>query len=150
MNTTPQTAGLNLLAQSIDDLKLLSASIQDAIVKVGEIFYDRDQRSLTIRLSRFRHEDRDGKKSEEAERVLSGLQIQDILSLASKNIDRSNPKAFMVLLSLDFTPADDGTGGVLQIMFAGDGMLRLELDCLDLSLMDVSKARATTIIPSHS
>ena len=87
---------LKLLAQSDEGLAVISAALQDAIVRVDGIRFDADAQTLTLNASRYRHELGEGK------RVRAGLRLNNILSLQAKGIERSDPEAYLVLLSVGF------------------------------------------------
>lgn len=137
------TQRLRLIAQDNDDLKIISASLQDAIGRVGEIVYNKRARALTLRLTRFSHE------HEHAQRILSGLRIDSVLDIKTRGIDRSDPDAMAVLLSINFTEGALAPGGVLNLIFAGNGQIRVEVECIDITLADVSDPRNTDKKPLH-
>ncbi|MGB0908640.1 MAG: DUF2948 family protein [Maricaulaceae bacterium] len=138
------TRSLKLKAQTAEDLTVISSLIQDAILRVGEISFDKTAHALSLRLYRFSNEDK--KKSE---RILTGLRFDGVLSVASRGIDRSDKEAMAVLLSLDFTPAEEQPAGQLSLIFAGGGEIVCELECIDAILADVSASRATQSAPLH-
>ncbi len=135
---------LRLKAETKEDLSVLSASLQDAIGRVGDISYKARSHAFTMRLSRFKHED-----DSSAERILSGLRIDGVLGARLRGIDRSDPDAMLVLLTLIFTPDDTGLSGKLALVFAGGGEISLDIECLDIILADISKARITDKVPLH-
>lgn len=134
---------LKLKAETSEDLQVLSSLVQDAILRVGEIRYDAGARSLSCRMTRFRHE------SDKSQRVLTGLRIDGITKLRSRGVDRSDPEAMIVLLDIAFDPESDGPGGTLTLNFAGQGDLQAEIECLELILADVSEPRDTDAVPLH-
>ena len=138
------TDQLKIRADSAADVAIFSAALQDAILKVGDIQYGGSGRYLSLRLTRFRHE-----AQLASERILTGLRIDDVLSLKSKGIDRADPEAMAVVLSISFTSGDAEPGGVLKIIFAGGGELQAEIECIDMTLADVSAPRKTDKLPLH-
>ncbi len=137
------TTKLRLKAQSVDDLAVFSAALQDAILRVGEISYSAKAHSFTLRLSRYRHE-AGGKQ-----RVLTGLRFDGVMSVSSKGIVRDDPEALAVLIALNFEPEQNEPGGVIHLIFAGDGEIQLTVECIDAVLVDVSEPRATQSEPLH-
>lgn len=137
------TQRLRLIAQDNDDLKIISASLQDAIGRVGEMVFDRRGRALTLRLTRFSHE------QEKPQRLLSGLRIDSVLDIKTRAIDRTDPEALAVLLSLDFVEGEFAPGGVLNLIFAGGGHIRIEVECIDIILADITDPRNTDKTPLH-
>jgi len=138
------TDKLKLRAESQEDLVILSAALQDAILRVGEIHYSARERHLDLRLSRFANESKDP-----AARVLTGLRVDGVINLQSKGIDRTDPEAMMVLLSMDFAPDSTPPGGILSLIFAGGGIIRAQLEAIDVILADVSEPRLTDKKPLH-
>ena len=138
------TKPLNLRAECAEPLGVISAALQDAITRIADIHYAPSAHALTLRMTRFRHEDEDA-----SERVLTGLRADSILSLQSSGIDKADPEAMAVLLSIDFTAGDDAPGGTLDFTFAGGGRLRAAAECIDLTLADVSEPRKTDKQPLH-
>jgi hypothetical protein len=147
---------LKLLASDTDDLAIIAAAMQDAIVNIGGIHFEKTARALSLRMSRFTHEraiikDAEAKNTtikDKASRVEAGLRIDGVLSLQSRGLDQENPKAFAVVLDMTFTPIDVLSGHI-DIIFAGGGQLRARVEALDVILADTDNSRATKAIPSH-
>lgn len=133
---------LRLLAQDQDDLAVISAALQDAIAKVGDISYEAKARRLTIAFNRFRWE------AGSRQRVRSALQIGGVLSLQARKIRRDRRDAVVELLAIGFE-AGEPPGGVLTLSFAGGGDLRADVECVDAVLADVSEPWPTPRAPAH-
>lgn len=132
---------LRLLAEDADDLAVLSAAVQDAVAKVGDIVFEPTTRVLTIGLNRYRWE-------AGGQRVRSGLQLGSVLRLEARRIRRGVPDAVLNILALTFEPGDP-PGGVITMNFAGGGDLRATVECLDVVLADVSQPWPTPRTPVH-
>ena len=117
---TPPPA-LRLLAEDADDLKIISAALQDAVAKVGDIHFEQRGRKLTIEFNRFRWEADDGK----LERVRAGLQLGGVLSVKARRVRREVKTAVVELLALEFLPGE-APGGVVAFEFAGGGQCGCE------------------------
>lgn len=135
-------APLQLLAEDPDDLAVISAALQDAVAKVGDISYETKARRLTIAFNRFRWEA--GAK----QRVRSALQLGGVLALQQRKIRRDRRDAVLELLTIGFE-AGEAPGGVLTLTFAGGGDLRAEVECVDAVLADVSAPWPTPRSPAH-
>ncbi|WP_193142629.1 DUF2948 family protein [Meridianimarinicoccus sp. MJW13] len=131
---------LRLLAETADDLAILSALVQDAVFPGSEMTYRPGKREFALLLNRFRWEDRETAKRQKRpfERVQSVLLVGDVLKVASQGIDRDDTDTVLSLLSVTFDPAQDGAGEIL-LTLAGDGAIRLTVECLNLHLRDVTK-----------
>lgn len=128
-----------LRAEDEDDLKIISALVQDAVLMGSEISYDPKARRLALLLNRFRWEDAKQAKAEgrEFERVRSLLIVSDVLDLQSDGVGRDRDTV-LELLALTWQPAEDGAGK-LAIKFAGDGTLVAGVECINLDLHDVTQ-----------
>jgi len=133
---------LQLLAEDEEDLKVISAALQDAVARIGDIQYEAAGRRLTVGLNRFRWEA--GKR----ERVRAGLQLGSVLSVQARRLRRGTPDAVVELLAVKFEPGE-APGGAVTLTFAGGGDLRCEVECVDAVLADVSQPWPTKRAPVH-
>ncbi|MDP3660156.1 DUF2948 family protein [Phenylobacterium sp.] len=138
----PDSAALRLLAMDEDDLAVISAALQDAVAKVGDIAYEPRERRLTIVFNRYRWESGGG------ERVRSALQLGGVSLLQARRIRRGARQAVVELLSVHFEVGDAPSGSVV-ISFAGGGDLRAEVECVDAILADISTPWPTRSEPAH-
>jgi len=137
-------APLRLLAEDAADLEVISAALQDAVAKLGDIRWEPATRRLTVALNRFRWE-ADGRAHE---RVRSGLQLGSVLSVQARKLRRDAPRAVVNLLALEFEPGE-APGGIVLLRFAGDADLRCEVECIDAVLTDVSAPWGARGRPKH-
>jgi hypothetical protein len=135
-------APLQLLAEDPDDLAVISAALQDAVAKVGDISFEAKARRLTIVFNRFRWE------ADKRQRVRSGLQLGGVLAVQARKIRRDRRDAVLELLALAFEP-DEAPGGLLTLSFAGGGDLRVRIECVDAVLADISEPWPTPREPAH-
>jgi Protein of unknown function (DUF2948) len=139
-----ETTPLRLLAEDAEDLELISAALQDAVGLIGDITYEATERRVTLVLNRFRWEtDATG-----AERVRTALQFGSVLAVKARKLRRDTPDAVVELLAADFEPGDAPGGGVL-LRFAGGGDMRLEVECIDAALADLSEPWPASRAPAH-
>jgi hypothetical protein len=133
---------LRLLAQDQEDLEVISAAMQDAVMKVGDIVYEPAAHRLTIAFNRFRWEAGGG------ERVRAGLQLGGVLGVQARKIRRGAKDAVLELLAMTFTPTD-APGGDVTLSFAGGGDLKANVECIEAVLADVSNPWRTPRTPAH-
>lgn len=131
---------LRLIAQDEEDLGVISAALQDAVAKVGDITFENGR--LTLLFNRFRWEE--GRR----ERVRSGLQLGCVQAVKSRKLRREAKAAVLELLALTFEPAE-APGGAVVFTFAGGGDLRAEVECIDAALADLSAPWPTPRQPEH-
>jgi hypothetical protein len=135
---------LRLLAQDAEDLEIIAAALQDAVGKIGDIHYQAPTRQLTMVLNRFRWE----AGGTAAERVRAGLQFGGVLAAKARKLRRDAPEAVIELLTIEFEPGE-APGGAIVLSFAGGGDLRLDVECIDAALADVSAPWPTKRTPAH-
>jgi hypothetical protein len=140
------SALLRLLADDEEDLKVISAALQDAVCHIGDIDYELKARRLTVSLNRFRWEA--GQTGRGGERVRTALQFGGVLSVKARRLRRDAKQGVLSVLSLAFEPAEP-PAGVVVFNFAGGGALRADVECLDAVLADLSAPWATPRRPSH-
>jgi hypothetical protein len=138
-------APLRLLAEDEDDLEVISAALQDAIAKVGDIEWDAKGRRFTLALNRYLWETPAGLLGA---RVRAGLQFSSVLAVKSRNLRRDPPDAVIELLAVRFEPGE-APGGAIRLAFAGGGDLELTVECVDAALADISVPWPTPSTPAH-
>ena len=131
---------LNLGAEDTDDLQVISALVQDAVLPITEIRWQKSRRRLALLVNRLRHEDiaTAARMGRPVERVQSLLVVSGALSVASQGLDRNETDTVLQLLSVAFEPGADGAGFVV-LTLAGDGAIRVAVEALDLRLRDVTR-----------
>lgn len=138
---------LRLLAEDAGDLQIISAALQDAVAKVGEVRFDPRARTLTVACNRYRWE-RAGGRGRSGERVRSALQIGSVLAVRSRQVRLDAPTAVISVLSVAWEPAAP-PAGVVVLTLAGGGELRVEVEALEAVLADVSDPWPARGIPVH-
>jgi hypothetical protein len=137
-----EPAPLRLLAQDADDLAIISAALQDAVAKVGDIDFEPKARRLTIAFNRYCWECGGG------QRVRSGLQLGGVMKVETRKIRRNAPSAVLEFLAMTFEPGE-APGGVVTLSCAGGGDLRATVECIEAVLADLSKPWPTPREPAH-
>lgn len=131
---------LRLKALDADDLAVLASLTQDAIFPASEMQWDRKARRFGLLLNRFRWEDAPNATSRrrDFERVQAVLVFEDVLKVQSQGVDKSDPDMVFSLLSIAFAPGEDGAGRI-ELTLAGDGVIALEVEALEVVLRDVTR-----------
>lgn len=127
---------LNLGALGAEDLQVISALVQDAVLPVTEIRWLGAQRRLALLINRLRHEDKPAGRP--VERVQSLLVIDQVLAVSSQGVDRKDQDLVLSVLSLSFD-ASEAPGGFVELTLAGDGAIRARVEVLEVSLRDVTR-----------
>lgn len=145
---------VRLQAREADDLAIISALVQDSAVRVADLGFDRPARRFALMMNRFRWEREARPKGllrrRVPERVRSVLRFDHVEQAAVQGIDLAAGDQVLELLSLQLDWRGDDDGGALLLVFAGGGMIRLELECIEAVLEDLTGAWPARRRPSHS
>ncbi len=133
-------SALRLRALDADDLQVISALVQDAVFPITEMSWKRRHRRFAILLNRFRWEDAPAAERHKRsfERAQAVLTIEDVQRVATQGLDLSDRDAVLSILSIGFEPGEDGTGR-LVLTLAGDGAVAIDVECLEVTLRDVTR-----------
>lgn len=134
---------LHLMAVDDEGLAVISALVQDAVMPVTEMRWDRRIRRFALLVNRFRWEDREAAehRARPYERVQAVLTIEDVQHVVSQGFDRGDDDLVLSLLSLAFEPRAEGAGRVI-LTLAGDGAIGVDVECLEVTLNDVTRPYA--------
>jgi hypothetical protein len=129
-----------LIALDEDDLAVISAHVQDARVKTGNILWRQGEKRLVIGLERLDLDcELDGKEAgKEAGHFVSALRFDRVLSVKSRNVAMDKPDAAIELIGLEFT-ATDAPSGKITLLFSGRGAMQIEVECLECELADLGE-----------
>jgi hypothetical protein len=142
---------LKLIALDKDDLKVISAHLQDAILRVDEMTYVARDRRFAAIFRRFNWSDaRDssGRKTS-YERRQCALRFEKVEHAQVKDLPLNGQgEGVFELLAIDFEAADD-VAGFITLIFAGGGAIRLKVDCIEAELRDLGPVWKTQSKPEH-
>lgn len=141
---------LKLIALDEEDLAVVSAHLQDAVVRVGDMAYLPAEKRFVAVANRFDWEGAiaAGTTRTPFARRRSGLRFERVLGAAVSGIDLNAKDAVLSLLALEFAAADTPAGYV-TVRFSGGGAIRLHVECIEAQLTDLGAAWATKRKPDH-
>jgi hypothetical protein len=138
---------LKLIAMDGEDLAVVSAHCQDAVLKVGDLDFLPAENRFVIAMNRFVWEAVGGKENT-FERRKAVLHFERVTKVRMQGIDRRRKDTVLALLAVTFAPAD-APAGVVEIAFAGGSTLQLEVECVEAQLGDLDAAWSTENLPRH-
>lgn len=138
---------LKLAALDADDLTVISACMQDSVLKTGEIAFAPAEMRLILPVNRFAWEKAGGRLSI-PERRRSVLHFDRVVAVKSANIDRGSPDKVLSILAVRFEPSE-APAGTVEVTFAGGGALRFDVECIEAQLADLGPAWAAKAKPKH-
>jgi hypothetical protein len=135
---------LKLVAFDQEDLAVLSAHLQDAVIRTGDLTFLAEQHRFALVARRFEWES----PQAEPRRRLCGMHFERVLRVRTRNIERDQPDEVLNLLAVTFDQAE-APAGLLTLVFAGDKAVQLDLECLEAQMKDLGPVWAAGDRPSH-
>ncbi len=139
---------VKFVALDRDDLEVVSAHLQDALVKVADVIWRPKERRLVVALSRFDWLSAEGTKPE-LRRCRSALRFERVNSCKCRSVNPAGKDAVLNLLAVEFTETD-APAGVVTLTFSGGGVLRLEIECLECELANLGPSWPAHLRPVHA
>lgn len=140
---------LKLIALDEEDLQILSAHLQDAVLKVEDIEYLAAEKKLVLGVNRFVWElASDGKRRRSFERRRTALLFDRVGKVQATGIDRRHANDILSLLAIRFI-VGDAPSGIVELTFAAGKALRLEVEAIEAQLTDLGPAWETSFKPEH-
>lgn len=153
MTAIPSENRLLLRATDLEDLKVIAACLQDALLPVQDACYLPSEQSFVLVVNRFRWEAEAGDNPDQPgalhERVLCGVRFEGVKRVASRGIERSKRTLPLELLTLAAGIGPEPDTFDLRLIFAGGGAIRLEVDRILCHLEDLDEAWPTRWRPNH-
>jgi hypothetical protein len=138
---------LKLLALDSEDLDVISATTQDAVVRVADMGFAKADRRFALLMNRYAWEE-PGKKGQ---RRRTALHFDQVREVKVAGIDTNARDGVLELLAVVFEAgAPTDPAGRVELRFAGGGTVRLEVDCLEARLQDLGAAWAAKMKPEHA
>ncbi len=143
-----QMDALKLVALDREDLQIVSAHVQDAVMKVGDLHYTPREKRFVVAMNRYAWEGRGGLFRRKRERRNSVLHFDRVLAARTAGIDPARPDEVLSLLAVTFRPGE-APAGIVELAFAGGGTIRLDVECIEARLSDLGAAWQASSTPIH-
>src|SRR5215470_13426511 len=133
---------LKLIALDAEDLAIISAHLQDAVMKVGDLaFLPREKRFAAI-ANRFDWLDAiEGEAAREKRyaRRRAALRFERVLGAQVQGLDLKTKGTVAELLAIEFE-AGEAPAGRVVLKFADGAAIRLNVECIEAELRDLGPA----------
>ncbi|MCK8780193.1 DUF2948 family protein [Rhizobium sp. NTR19] len=139
---------LKLLALDTDDLGIVSAHMQDAVFKMGDVRWSAPERTLSLAANRFVWEEA-GKRRKSYERRRAALVFKRVEAVRSTGINRNRKEEVLSLLAITFNQKGEGPEGTVELVLSGNATIALDVECIEVALADVGGAWETASKPRH-
>ena len=136
---------LKLVALDQEDLAVISAHLQDAIVRVGDLAYLPAENRFAFLARRF---DWEAGLNEPPRRRLTGLHFERVTGVRVRGVDRTKPDSVLNLLAIAFD-AGDAPSGTATLIFAEGAAIQVELECVEMQMKDLGPVWEAEGRPVH-
>jgi hypothetical protein len=137
---------LKLLALDAEDLQIVSAHVQDAVVRVPDMGFARGDRRFALLMNRFDWTTGTGRGK--GLRKRAALHFEAVTAVATAGFDPNAAEGVLELLAITFSPTE-APSGLVELSFAGGGTVRLSVEYLEARLSDLGAAWAAAATPNH-
>jgi hypothetical protein len=160
---SPCTDELKLVALDKDDIEVISAHVQDSLVKIADILWRPSEHRFVVALNRFDWMSaaeiaKVGNKmsgaaagaaaKQDYRRCRTALRFERVLACKCRNLNQTAKDAQLNLLAVEFAETDS-PAGIVSLIFSGGGVIRLDVECLEAELADLGEVSAAAICPDH-
>ena len=139
---------LKLIGKNQEDLKVLSAYLQDSVVTIKDIVFLKQNRTFVMIVNRFMWEDAEKKSFGESKRIRCAVKFEEVIKVESKNINQKNKNKPLEYLAMKCGTSADQTCKMM-IFFAGNGIITVISEAIQVDLQDLGKPWIAKHIPTH-
>ena len=143
-----EAKNLKLIARTEEDLRVVSAYLQDAIVNSSDIANLFKNKIFLIQLNRFMWEDVEKGVFRKNKRIRTVLKFENVIKVLSKNINLSKKDIFFDFLAIETNLMPD-KNYEMKIVFAGDSAIKVLAEVIEVTLDDQGEAWNTKNMPKH-
>ena len=143
-----KTVNLKLLGRSIEDLKTISAYLQDSIIIQKDITILKKNKIFLMLVSRFMWEDAEKGLFRENKRIRCALRFDQVSNVLCKNINQKKKNKVLELLAIKNISMKDQTSKI-SLIFAGDSIITILVEEIDVLLDDLGEPWIVKKAPKH-
>ena len=139
---------LKLIARTDEDLRIISAHLQDSIASTANIANLRKNKIFLMQLNRFMWEDVERGVFRKNKRIRTILKFENVISVNSKNISQSNKDKFLDFLAIESNQVSDNNYE-MNLIFSGDAVIKVVAEVIEVTLDDKGEPWDTKNKPKH-
>ena len=143
-----EAKNLKLIARTEEDLRVVSAHLQDSIASVADIANLKKNKIFLMQLNRFMWEDVEKGVFRKNKRIRTILKFENVMNVLSRNINQVKKDEFLDFLAIETNITPD-KNYEMKIIFAGDAIIRVVSEVIEVTLDDQGKAWDTKNKPKH-
>ncbi len=139
---------LKLIARTEEDLRVVSAHLQDSIASIADIANLKKNKIFLMQLNRFMWEDVEKGVFRKNKRIRTILKFENVMNVLSRNINQLKKDKFLDFLAIETNITPD-KNYEMKIIFAGDAIIRVISEVIEVTLDDQGEAWDTKNKPKH-
>ena len=139
---------LKLLGKNQEDLKIISAYLQDSILIVKDIVFLKQNRIFVMIVNRFMWEDIEKGVFRQNKRIRCAVKFEEVIKVESKNINQKNKNKPLECLAIKSSSIFDEVYKI-KIFFAGNSIITIISEVIEVALHDLGKPWNVKHIPLH-
>ena len=143
-----EKTNLKLICKNQEDLKVISAYLKDSIVTVKDMIFLKKNRIFVMIVNRFMWEDVEKGVFRQNKRIRCAVKIEEVIKVESKNINQKNKNKPLECLAIKCSSIFDETYKI-KIFFAGDSIITIISEVIEVALHDLGKPWNVKHIPRH-
>ena len=139
---------LKLIARTEEDLRVVSAHLQDSIASISDIANLKKNNIFLMQLNRFMWEDVEKGVFRKNKRIRTILKFDNVIEVNSKNINQTNKDKFLDFLAIESIQMPDDNYE-MKLIFSGDAIIRVIAEVIEVALDDQGEPWDTKNKPKH-
>ena len=139
---------LKLIARTDEDLKVISAHLQDSIADIKNIAHLKKNKIFLMQLNRFMWEDVEKGVFRKNKRIRTMLKLDNVLEVNSRNIRQKSKDEFLDFLAIECQRMPD-KNYEMKLIFSGDSIIRVITEVIEVILDDQGAPWDTKNKPKH-
>ena len=143
-----EVKNLKLIARTEEDLRVVSAHLQDSIANVSDIANLKKNKIFLMQLNRFMWEDVEKGVFRKNKRIRTILKFENVIKVHSKKINQSKKDKFLDFLTIETNKMPDNNYE-MKIVFAGDSIIKVISEVIEVTLDDQGESWDTKNMPKH-
>ena len=143
-----EKVGLRLIGKNQENLKVISAYLQDSIVVVNDMVFLKQNKTFIMIVNRFMWEDFEKGIFSEVKRIRCAVKFEEVLEVKSNNINQKNKKRSLEYLAIKCSSNIDETYNI-KVFFAGDSVITILSEAIEVFMRDLGKPWYVKHAPLH-
>ena len=139
---------LKLIAKTDEDLRVISAHLQDSIIKTSDIANLKKNKIFLMQLNRFMWEDVEKGVFRKNKRIRTVLKFENVLKVNAKNVNQKKNDRFLDFLAIETFKMPD-KNYEMNLIFSGDMVIKLVTEAIEVTLDDQGTPWESKNKPKH-